>query len=466
MNGPLEVVNRDMAAFNARDVDAQLSVFRPDAQFAAPGVSGCGRQEVAGFSHAWWAAFPDARLTCERTALCGCVVVIEGTFTGTHVATLRLPGGEFPATGQRMASRFAAVHEVKDGLIVSKRLYFDHLALQQPQSPSLPQLVGELSMSMWALTVLSCADEAGLLDNLDQPRSPQALARHAGAPAALVEAVLDVLLALRLVRREGAAFIAEPVLTASLTGPARALIRAELRSHLMQSEHLTEAARHGVLSTGWRHTDPQVLQAQGTRSSAVATAWADHVFATLDGLRLDAPGATFLDVGAGVAAIAIELCRRFPGLQAVGLDPWTPALAEAHTNIETSQLSHRISLREGKIEELADDAVFDLVHLPALFLSAKHVNQGLRRVRTALKPGGWVLVQVLGVSGPGLTPAVLRLWSTLWGGEPSMIPARAEQLLADAGFGDIRTLPPLPGPPVRNVVGRRLPEPDNREAGQ
>ena len=121
---------------------------------------------------------------------------------------------------------------------------------------------------------------------------------------------------------------------------------------------------------------------------------------------------------------------------------------------------------EGKIEELADDAVFDFVHLPVLFLSAEHLNQGLRRVRTALKPGGWVLVQVMGVSGPGLTPAVLRMWCALWGGEPSMIPARAEQLLTDAGFRDIRTLPPLPGPPVRNVVARRLPEHDNREAGR
>lgn len=129
VEGPLAAVNRDIAAFNARDVAAQLSVYRRDAEFTAPGVSGCGRQEVAGFSHAWWGAFPDARILCERAVVSGSFVVTEGTFTGTHVATLRLPTGVFPATGTRVVNCFAAVYEVTDDLIVSKHVYFDHLPL-------------------------------------------------------------------------------------------------------------------------------------------------------------------------------------------------------------------------------------------------------------------------------------------------------------------------------------------------
>ncbi|MGH3904113.1 MAG: SAM-dependent methyltransferase [Pseudonocardiaceae bacterium] len=326
----------------------------------------------------------------------------------------------------------------------------------------LSQVVGELSMSAWALTALGCADEVGLLDELGEPRSLDVLASRTGVPAALVEAVLEVLLAMGLVRRDGTVFLAEPALAVSLTGPARELLRADLRSHLLQSAQLIDSARRGVLSIGWRHTDPQILQAQGTRSSAIATAWVDHVFPGLDGLSLDAPEARFLDVGTGVAAIAIAVCRRFPGLRAVGLDPWAPALAEARSNVETARLGDRITLWDSRIEELTDDAVFDLVHVPALFLAAEHVRTGLGRVRTALKPGGWVLLQVPEEPGPGITPAVLRLWCVLWAGDASMSPARVEQMLAHTDYEDIRTFPPLPGPPVRYVVGRRPPGRDAR----
>lgn len=336
----------------------------------------------------------------------------------------------------------------------------------EPERKPLPQLVGELSMSVWALAALGCADETGLLDELDEPRSPEALASRTGVPAALVEAVLDVLLALGLARRDGEAFGAESALAASLTGPARALLRADLRSHLLQSSHLVERAGQGALSPGWRHTDSRILQAQGTRSSAIAGTWAEHVVPGLDGLDLDAPGAVFLDVGTGVAALAIEVCRRFPSLRAVGLDPWAPALAEARGNVETAQLGHRISLRDGGVEELADDSAFDLAHVPVLFLSAEHAGRGLRGVRTALKPGGWVLLQVLGAPGHNLTSAVLRLCGVLWGGEGRMTPGLAEQMLVDAEYEDVRTFPALPGLPLRYVVGRRPPGHDEGEARQ
>lgn len=39
---------------------------------------------------------------------CPSRLVVEGTSTGTHVATLRLPVGDFRATGSRVANRFVA----------------------------------------------------------------------------------------------------------------------------------------------------------------------------------------------------------------------------------------------------------------------------------------------------------------------------------------------------------------------
>lgn len=343
-------------------------------------------------------------------------------------------------------------------------------AVPQPvteaEATALPRLLTELSLSVWALAALSCADDAGLLEGLTQPQTPDALARRTGVPTALVGALLDVLLALQLTRRDGDLVVAEPALRAALTGPGRTLLRAELCSHLLQSSQLAESAAGGKLSPGWRHTDPRILQAQGTRSTTIAATCSDHVLPHLDGLDLTAPGAAFLDVGAGVAALTIEMCRRWPDLRAVGLEPWEPALTEARANVATAQLGDRISLRTGGIETLSEDSVFDLAHVPVLFIPTEQVQEGTRRVRSALRPGGWVLLQVPDATGAGLMPAVLRLWCVLWGGDASMTPGRAEQLLREAGYQQVRTAPPLPGPPVRYVVGRRAGGPTPVTTGQ
>jgi len=68
-----------------------------------------------------------------------------------------------------------------------------------PGSRPLPQLVGDLTMSVWGLAALASADETGLLDELGEPGSAQALAQRTGLPAPLVESLMDVLVALGLV---------------------------------------------------------------------------------------------------------------------------------------------------------------------------------------------------------------------------------------------------------------------------
>jgi ketosteroid isomerase-like protein len=124
-----EAVRRDLRAFNARDAEAELSLFSADAELVDPDVRLRGRQAVADFAHAWWEAFPDARVTPERETIAGCIGLVEGTFTGTHVATLRTPAATVPPSGRRIANRFAAVYEVRDGFIASRRLYFDRSAV-------------------------------------------------------------------------------------------------------------------------------------------------------------------------------------------------------------------------------------------------------------------------------------------------------------------------------------------------
>jgi SAM-dependent methyltransferase len=322
------------------------------------------------------------------------------------------------------------------------------------------QVVGELSIAAWALSALAFALETGLVDEIRTPAMPAAFAGRIGVPPLLAEAILDVLQAIGLVHRQGQAFVADPGLVSCLDGPAREQLQAEIRSNQLQGLHLVESGKQGVVRTGWSYDDPEILQAQGSRSGAVVDAFVSHIFPHLTGLveRLQGPNASFLDVGSGVAAISVAMCHRFPTLRAVGLDPLEAALAQAVRNIELAGVEDRIELRRDKVEDLKDDAVFDLAQVPIFFLPTDVLVEGLARVNKALRPGGWVVLQVVGAAGFDLRPSVLRLWSVVWGSE-AVSPEQAATMLRRAEFEEVAILPPLPGLPVRYVAGRRRTQP-------
>src|SRR5438046_471128 len=76
----------------------------------------------------------------------------------------------------------------------------------------------------------------------------------------------------------------------------------------------------------------------------------------LEGLleRLEGAHGRFLDIGVGVAALVTGLCRRYPELTGVGIDPLDAALLQARGNVADAGLSSRIELRKGRIEDLTE----------------------------------------------------------------------------------------------------------------
>jgi SAM-dependent methyltransferase len=148
-------------------------------------------------------------------------------------------------------------------------------------------------------------------------------------------------------------------------------------------------------------------------------------------------GATFLDVGAGVAAVTIELCRRFPRLRAVGLEPAEAPLALARRNVEAAGLVERVELRRQLVQELDDADAFDLAWLPLSFLPHEVVPVALARVHRAMRPGGLLLLATLGGGIGDLRSAAAGLRSVLWGGDEAIEPRRVAALLEAAGFTDI-----------------------------
>ncbi|HEY7020912.1 MAG TPA: class I SAM-dependent methyltransferase [Ktedonobacterales bacterium] len=309
-------------------------------------------------------------------------------------------------------------------------------------------LVAELSASAWALASLDACLEAGLLEYLTEPHSPVELSERTGVPAALVEALLDLLAALGLVRRAGDAFTAAPGLQPFLTPPARDYLLRDVRATVLQNRALIEGAKRGTLRAGWTHTDPELLEAQGAGSTGAPAArmLSERLFPRLEGLveRLQAPTASFLDVGFGVGALSIEMCRIWPHLRVVGLEPQAAPLAEGQRNVAAAGLGERIALRAQWVEEMTEREAFDLAWLPQVFLPQEAFGSGLRVVREALRPGGWAILLAIGAPGSDPRAALGRLINVLWGGE-ARSSEEVERAAIAAGFDPVRSVPGSPG---------------------
>ncbi len=120
----------------------------------------------------------------------------------------------------------------------------------------------------------------------------------------------------------------------SLEPQQRAVLLSFVRSYLSQAVDLVEDP---AKENAWSHRDPALLQAQGRASGIVATLMAEA--------GLGSPRARILDVGTGVAGLAIAFCREFPQATVVGIDPWPPSLELARHNVVSADLTDRIALR-------------------------------------------------------------------------------------------------------------------------
>src|SRR4051794_4823222 len=301
--------------------------------------------------------------------------------------------------------------------------------------------LAELSAGVWGVAVVGACAELGIVERLREPAGVEALAADTGVSSALVERLLGVLLALGLVERRGELYAATP----ELAQRSPSLLAADGAATLLQAADLLRRATARELTTdGWRHTDPAVLQAQGTMSAGAVSFLERYVFPSAPGIpeRLTS-GATFLDVGAGVAAVSIELCRRFPRLRAVGLEPAEAPLALARRNVEAAGLGERLQLRRQLVQELDDADAFDIAWLPLNFLPHDVIPVALARVHRALRPGGLLLLATLGGGGEDLRSAAARLRSVLWGGE-ALAPERVAALLEAEGFSEIAVLDRMP----------------------
>jgi hypothetical protein len=307
-------------------------------------------------------------------------------------------------------------------------------------------LTFELAHSPWTLAAIGVLFESGLVDQLREPRTLDELA--AATPSlsrSRIERCLDVAAIVGLVGAEGGRHQLAEGARPFLQQPMRGALVGDIRTHLMQPLALLDSASGPAAASGWRHTSPVLLQAQGDTSAGFAPMFKMNLVGTMGDLaaRLEKPGARFLDVGVGVASLAISMCRAFPQLGVVGLDPYDVALDIGRENVKSAGLADRIELRRLVVEDLRDTEAFDLAWLPTFFIPAASLRAGIARVHASLRPGGWIIFPIGSSAGDARQRATLALLTESWGG-PVLSVAEGEAALKEAGFSGVR---PLPGPP-------------------
>ncbi|RLP98418.1 cyclopropane-fatty-acyl-phospholipid synthase family protein [Micromonospora sp. CV4] len=252
---------------------------------------------------------------------------------------------------------------------------------------------------------------------------------------------------------------AVPVPHPSLVPADGPLGRSTVEARLSSLRQAVAAAAQDVSAPaggGWAELDDEVLLNQGRASAATGRALATRVVPGLPGLaeRLAAPDGRVLDVGTGVAALAVALARELPGVSVVGIDVLPRALDLARGElVEARDVADRISLRCQDVAELAEPGVYDLVWLPAPFLPEETLVAALPRLAEALRPGGWIVTGTNPPAGDPLRAAVDR-WNAVRNGGNTYDTDRMAQVLAAAGLDDVRRFPTVPGGPVL-VAARR-----------
>ncbi|MFE7401605.1 class I SAM-dependent methyltransferase [Streptomyces sp. NPDC057557] len=316
------------------------------------------------------------------------------------------------------------------------------------RSPGLSPLLGEnpvavLEAAVWAMAAIVSAQRQALSEPLADvlERDPRR--------AAVLESV-------GLVRQGPDGYVVHPSLDQADSATARSAVEAKLAS-LRQAVSAAASDETGAAEGGWGAQSDEVLLSQGRASTATGRALAGKVVPRLPGCaeRLEAEGSRILDVGTGVGALALALAEGFPEARVEGIDVLERVLGLGRAELAAADpaVAARVSLRRGDAADVDEDEAYQLIWLPAPFLSEEALRAALPRLVAALAPGAWLVAG----TNPAVDDALRRSvgqWTAVRGGGNAFDTARMSEELVALGLGEARTFPTVPGGPVL-VAARR-----------
>jgi predicted O-methyltransferase YrrM len=238
---------------------------------------------------------------------------------------------------------------------------------------------------------------------------------------------------------------------ADLAGLDRRAVAAQAAAPLLQTATLV--ADGGPL---WADQTDASLVAQGRASAQGARAFAQLGLPHMPGLAraMAAPGARMLDVGTGVAALAVAYAERFANLTVVGIDVLPRVLALAEETVRSSGVADRIVLRQQDVSTLEDLDAYVLAFLPAPFIPETALRAGVARVARALTPGGWLMLAHGKLAEDSVDDALTRFKTVVYGGT-ALDSHQARTLLTEADLTNVMSLPtPLGAPGI--TLGQRI----------
>jgi SAM-dependent methyltransferase len=280
--------------------------------------------------------------------------------------------------------------------------------------------------------VLAAADELGLLDQLTSsgPKDVNELAHACATNPSMTALLLDALAALGVVRHDG-------VGRYGLAIDWLPLMKSAIRgwSQLPVAVCSGEPQVRADIAKGASDFYPSVLPVL----SAMFTPAARQAAQLLAGC-----GADVLDIGAGAATWSIALATSSPAIHVTALD-LPRVIATTQRAVEAANLGGRFDYLPGdmftcELREAAYDIVL-LANVCHLFDEA-HNRALLRRLRSALRPGGLVaIIDILPSRDPAEQRSIslyaldLRLRTSSGAVHPI---AACETWTNDTGFGPVQ----------------------------
>jgi hypothetical protein len=218
----------------------------------------------------------------------------------------------------------------------------------------------------------------------------------------------------------------------------------------MALSEASELFRNPDRGSNWEIADTATMLAVG-RASTGAFTHIQSLTAMFPKMR-EALKGEFLDVGTGVAGIALEAARTCPELMVDGIDIWEPSLELARRNVAASPYADRVHVRKMDVSALEERERYSLAWLPTMFLKSPIIEVAIDRIARASVRDAYLVAGVYTRPEDPFLALMANLRTLRSGGEISD-PAAIKALMEARGYVEVD----MSATPVATFVVGRLP---------